>query len=741
MSKGLKFCPTQTNIDPSECRNDLDTFHNSLRIKEFFGKDKMPLNNKILKEKTAVKKTAYGTNPDLLKIRKRSRWRAPPGSANLETFISTNEIELGKCTYSKSTKQNISKNERQSLKDLAKDKTITIKPADKGGMIVVQNTVDYIKEAERQLKDTQTYQSLDHNPTKDFQKEIDETLTNLVEKGEISTKVQKMLSNNNPKTPNIYFLPKIHKNTRPPPGRPIVSANECPTETISAYVDLYLNPLVKDQKSYIKDTNDFINKIESIPNVEQEHILGTLDVTSLYTNIPNKEGLDSVRSVLNKNRNSLDKPKNEDIVNLLEIVLTKNNFQFNGNNYLQTGGTAMGTKVAPSYANLFMSELEEKLIETHTLKPKVWFRYIDDIFFIWEHGENSLKEWYEHLNNYHKTIRFTLEWSRKTINFLDTTVKKDKNNRLYTDLYTKPTDTNSYLRFDSAHPPKCKQSLPYSQFLRLRRICKDKTDFELNMNTKRAEFETKGYPNEILDRAEQEVRKKERSELLKANKKPVDESDRTFLITTYRGDTKYVPNIVRKNWDILARSSTTRSVHRSTLINGYRRPKNLRDYLVRAKTDYNPNQNMETEKVSMNICSTKNCKYCKRIDTSGQIQYKDRPWTCKKNVTCNSSNLIYCIECTKCNKRYVGQTKRKIKDRLREHMYSVKTNKDTDVAYHFNTLNHSVDDMKVYILDFIYSHPESKRANTLRLMIEYNWIQRLQSQSPNGMNILDHKYG
>ena len=64
-------------------------------------------------------------------------------------------------------------------------------------------------------------------------------------------------------------------------------------------------------------------------------------------------------------------------------------------------------------------------------------------------------------------------------------------------------------------------------------ICKDETDFELNMNTKRAELQTKGYPNEILDRAEQEIRKKERSELLKANKKPVDEFDRTFLITTY----------------------------------------------------------------------------------------------------------------------------------------------------------------------------------------------------------------
>ena len=85
--------------------------------------------------------------------------------------------------------------------------------------------------------------------------------------------------------------------------------------------------------------------------------------------------------------------------------------------------------------------------------------------------------------------------------------------------------------------------------------------------------------------------------------------------------------------------------------------------------------------------------------------------------------------------------KRKVKERLREHIYGIKTNKDTDVSYHFNSQK-CENSMKVYILDFIlYSHPESKRANTLRLMIEYNWIQRLHSQSPNGMNILDHKYG
>ena len=407
----------------------------------------------------------------------------------------------------------------------------------------------------------------------------------------------------------------------------------------------------------------------------------------------------------------------------------------------------MGTRVAPTYANLFMSHLEEKLLDNHELKPKLWLRYIDDIFFIWEHGEDTLSEWISYLNNSHKSIKFTAETSRKEINFLDTKVKVGQNNKLYTDLYVKPTDTNSYLKFDSAHPPKCKESLPYSQYLRIKRICKNTNDYTKHVKQKESEFLEKGYPKEILEKAKDKVDKCERNTLLqKKEKQSSEKSDRIILTATYREGFSHVPKIVKNNWDILARSSTTKKLHRADLMIGYRKPRDLRSHLVHARTDYHPeNQNIQREGKCAdheNECKKKECQYCNLLDCSGEIKHKDRTLHSKKHITCNSSNVIYCIECKKCNSRYVGQTKRKIKDRLREHIYGVKNQKDTDISYHFNTNGHSgKHDMKVYILDFIYTHPESKRAKSLRNTIETNWIQRLNTQSPIGMNILDNRYG
>ena len=124
-------------------------------------------------------------------------------------------------------------------------------------------------------------------------------------------------------------------------------------------------------------------------------ILGTLDVTSLYTNILNAEGCHSIYRLLH--RVCTPGPKelsNTSICKLLWLVLTKNNFQFNSKHYLQISGTAMGTRVAPTYANLFMADLEEQFVYTYKLQPLIWLRFIDDIFFIWPHGQEELCETY-----------------------------------------------------------------------------------------------------------------------------------------------------------------------------------------------------------------------------------------------------------------------------------------------------------------------------------------------------------
>ena len=123
----------------------------------------------------------------------------------------------------------------------------------------------------------------------------------------------------NARTSRFYILPKVHKTNIP--GRPIVSSCGAPTENISLYVDYHLSPLVRDLPSYIKDTNDFLTKIQTIGDIPEESLLVTLDVTSLYTNIPHKEGLDACRETLNT-RTTLD-PPTDDLIHLASLILEK----------------------------------------------------------------------------------------------------------------------------------------------------------------------------------------------------------------------------------------------------------------------------------------------------------------------------------------------------------------------------------------------------------------------------------
>ena len=136
----------------------------------------------------------------------------------------------------------------------------------------------------------------------------------------------------------------------------------------------------------------------------------------------------------------------------------KNSFVFNKTNYLQTHGTAMGTRMAPSYANLFMGKLEREFLQTQDKIPREWWRHIDDIFAIWAHGEPSLRVFIENLNRHHPTIKFTASWSANEVTFLDTRVFL-RDGLIGTDLHVKPTDTHQYLRMDSCHPHHCKTSI------------------------------------------------------------------------------------------------------------------------------------------------------------------------------------------------------------------------------------------------------------------------------------------
>ena len=149
---------------------------------------------------------------------------------------------------------------------------------------------------------------------------------------------------------------------------------------------------------------------------------------------------------------------------MASFVLKNNLLEFNRKVKQQIFGTALGTKFAPTYACIFMNKIESDFLKTQEAKPLVWYRYIDDVFFIWTHGEQKLNSFLEELNNYHPNIKFTHESSKENISFLDLSVSLSET-KLYTDLYIKPTDRHQYLHYSSSHPDHTKKSIIYSQTL------------------------------------------------------------------------------------------------------------------------------------------------------------------------------------------------------------------------------------------------------------------------------------
>ena len=168
-----------------------------------------------------------------------------------------------------------------------------MKKADKGGAVVILDIKDYTDEANRQLNDTNNYEQLDFDPTELHTEKIKSEINNLKNENLLTSKTANSYLEQKIKTPEFHLLPKTHKANNP--GRPVISSVNCYTSRISEFVDYYLQSEVKKLKSYVKDTTDFIKKIEAINHVSDDFYLVSLDFRSLYTNISHKEGIEAVK--------------------------------------------------------------------------------------------------------------------------------------------------------------------------------------------------------------------------------------------------------------------------------------------------------------------------------------------------------------------------------------------------------------------------------------------------------------
>lgn len=357
-----------------------------------------------------------------------------------------------------------------------------------------------------QLTDEKYYKKINSPIFPQVTQKINLILSHLKQKRIITNKQYEYLKvPDNPRNRKFYLLPKIHKekskwrNDRVPPGRPIVSDCGSDTYHLSEYIDSFLLPLATKHSSYVRDTPDFLDKIASIKAPANSFLI-TLDVDSLYTNIDNKDGLKTIQQIFENNPD--EQRPTKQILDLLKICLENNDFTFNNEWFLQVGGTAMGKKFAPNYANLFLAKWEEDALSKCPKKPLCYLRYLDDIFIIWQHTIEEFQTFFDTLNNQHKNIKLKSTVSETSVDFLDITIFKgnkfNNSGSFDTKVYFKPTDTHELLHKSSYHPKHTFKGIIKSQVIRFHRICSNKIDFELACKTLFSVLKHRGYSSSFL---------------------------------------------------------------------------------------------------------------------------------------------------------------------------------------------------------------------------------------------------
>ncbi|XP_075207802.1 uncharacterized protein LOC142312700 [Anomaloglossus baeobatrachus] len=253
-------------------------------------------------------------------------------------------------------------------------------------------------------------------------------------------------------------------------------------------------PFALRLESYVRDSTDLILQLEEL-NIPEGTILVTMDIESLYTSISHDLGMGAVSYFL-FGQSTGTRDHDEFLMNLLSLVLNLNYFVFDRTFYKQVSGTAMGARCAPSYANIYLGWWEETKVRNMPAYKKhvfQWFRYLDDVLMLWTGSWEECEEFISELNNNMLNIYLTSFLSLTSVDFLDLKLSLE-GSRIATDLFRKPTSTNSFLHYSSFHPEHLRRGIPKGQFLRLRRNCSNNVEFCEQSKELTRRFQARGYP-------------------------------------------------------------------------------------------------------------------------------------------------------------------------------------------------------------------------------------------------------
>ncbi|XP_058839239.1 uncharacterized protein LOC131694763 [Topomyia yanbarensis] len=343
----------------------------------------------------------------------------------------------------------------------------------------------------------------------------------------------------NPKVPSLYCLPKIHKN--PVSMRPI-SSNICaPTEKMAAWL---VDEMKKYPVTHGKSVKNSIDLVEQLKDFEARRgeVLVSFDVTALFPNVPVSDALESLRRHLERNR--VLPYQVEAYLSVAECCMKQNFFTFRGKFYKQTFGLSMGNKLSPLLADVFLSDFELALGK-EKLFPRVWRRYVDDIFAAVK--ERYLTQTLDLLNSRHSTIKFTVEKEIEgKLPFLDLMITRKADNKLKFGIYRKATSTDRYITSDSNHFGAQKQAAFHSMAHRLFNVPMENEEFQAEREKIYKAAVLNGYEKRFVDKIlRKHKRKKHRQNA--TTLEPDKKQERRICLPFYPKITNPVQTVLKQH--------------------------------------------------------------------------------------------------------------------------------------------------------------------------------------------------
>ena len=289
-------------------------------------------------------------------------------------------------------------------------------------------------------------------------------------------------------------------------------------------------------------------------------------------------------------------------------------------------------------------------------------RYIDDVFGIWTHGSERLDEYFRFLNDFHPALKFTIERTDKTcsrsIPFLDTTITVQRDGTYSTELYIKPMAAPIIVHYASAHPTQCKRSVLHSQLLRAIRLGSDRQAQERGMAKIESLFRHNGYPNRLIQRTKHNIMYRNRTgqmnEAQRGSRSKGGYTDVTYISLPYVDDT------LARRVDGAVRSSGLKA--RVAWVSG----KTVAKHLINSALDSPPCP-----------AGAKRCSTCE-AGLAGR---------------CHTKNAVYKIICNLCVEKpavYIGESKRRVRDRFNERLRNAKNRtRNTPLGDHITRVHQS----------------------------------------------------